>query len=109
MEDKSINKNERRVDTLLENLSFLSKYYQRNNSKESLVDGLSIFDDVMNVNNFIKASKKIGLISKFVSRTEVKEISKYALPAVVFTNKYESMVLLDYDYNGIISYRIIFN
>ncbi len=107
MEDKTVNQNERRVDSLLENLFFLSKYYQRNSSKESLIDGLSIFNEVMNVNNFIKASKKIGLISKFVTREKIEDISKYTLPTVIFTNKYESMVLLDYDIENNISKVII--
>ncbi|RXI24604.1 type I secretion system permease/ATPase, partial [Aliarcobacter skirrowii CCUG 10374] len=67
----------------------------------------SIFNEVMNVNNFIKASKKIGLISKFVTREKIEDISKYTLPTVIFTNKYESMVLLDYDIENNISKVII--
>ena len=31
----------RKVDTLLESLFFISKYYQRATSKESLINGLS--------------------------------------------------------------------
>jgi ATP-binding cassette subfamily C protein LapB len=87
----------RKVDTLLESLFFISKYYQRATSKESLVNGLSIFGEVMDVKNFVIASKKVDLISKLVSREKIENISVYTLPAVILTKEYESMVLLDYN------------
>lgn len=96
LNNEKVNSN-RTIDTLLESLLFISKYYQRATSKEALVDGLGIYDDVMNADNFIKASKKIGLISKLVTRTNLQDISTYVLPVVIFTKQYESMVLLDYD------------
>ena len=67
----------RKVDTLLESLLFISKYYQRATSKQSLLDGLSIFDNVMNADNFSVAAKKIGLITKFVKRPTLEDISEY--------------------------------
>ena len=87
----------RKVDTLLESLLFLSKFYQRATSKESLIYGMPLHNNVMDVDTFILSSKKIGLISKFVSREKIKDISKLALPTVLITDKNRSMVLLDYD------------
>jgi len=87
----------RTVDTLLESLVFLSKFYQRATTKESLVAGIAMHGEVMDVDKFIKSSKRIGLISKFVKRDKISDISKLALPAVIILNKSRSAVLLDYD------------
>ncbi|WP_321312688.1 type I secretion system permease/ATPase [Halarcobacter sp.] len=87
----------RKVDTLLECLLFLAKYYQRATSKESLIYGMALHETVMDVDTFILSSKKIGLISKFVSREKIQDISKLALPVVLITDKNRSAVLLDYD------------
>lgn len=87
----------RKVDTLLESLLFLAKFYQRATSKESLIYGMALHNSIMDVDTFISSSKKIGLISKFVSREKIKDISKLALPVVLITDKSRSMVLLDYD------------
>jgi ATP-binding cassette subfamily C protein LapB len=87
----------RKVDTLLESLLFLAKFYQRTTSKESLIYGMALHNNIMDVDTFILSSKKIGLISKFVSREKIKDISKLALPVVLITDKSRSMVLLDYD------------
>lgn len=94
METSSINS--RKSDTLLESLLFISKYYQRATSKTALLDGLSLFDDVMRVEHFQMAAKKIGLITNFASRENIDDISPFTLPVVIFTKKYECMVLLDY-------------
>lgn len=87
----------RKVDTLVESLLFLAQYYQRPTSKESLVSGLALHGEMMNVDKFIQSAKRIGLIAKFVSRNEIKDISKLALPVVIMTEKNRSAVLLDYD------------
>ena len=87
----------RTVDTLLESLLFLSKFYQRATTKESLIAGIAIHGDVMNVEKFIVSSKRIGLISKFVRREKINDISKLALPAVIMTEKSRSAILLDYN------------
>jgi len=100
IDEKEITKSleERRVvDTLLESLLFLSKYYQRATTKESLVAGIAMYGDVMTVDKFIKSSKRIGLISKFVKRDKINNISKLALPAVIMMDNNRSAVLLDYD------------
>ncbi len=88
---------QRKVDTLVESLLFLAKYYQRPTSKESLIAGLALHDEMMNVEKFIQSSKRIGLISKVVHRKKIEDISKLALPVIVLLEKNRSAVLLDYD------------
>ncbi|MEA1915080.1 MAG: type I secretion system permease/ATPase [Campylobacterota bacterium] len=87
----------RTVDTLVESLLFLAKFYQRATSKESLISGIAMHGDVMVVDKFIESSKRIGLISKFVSRPKIQDISKLALPVVVMMEKDRSAVLINYD------------
>ena len=98
MEDNSIKndvmKERRTVDSLLESLYFISLFYQRHTSKDSLVSGLPIHNNSMTVNDFLISSKRIGLISKVVKR-ELKGISKLALPAVLILEKGRACVLLD--------------
>jgi len=97
----------RKVDTLLESLLFLSKFYQRASTKESLISGIAMHGDVMDVDKFIKSSKRIGLISKFVKRDKINDISKLALPAVIMMDRSRSAVLLDYDVKNNTSTLII--
>ncbi len=101
MEDISIKndvmKERRTVDSLLESLSFIATYYQRNTSKESLISGLPIHNKSMSIKDFLTSSKRIGLISKVVER-ELRGISKLALPAVLILEKDRACVLLDLDF-----------
>ncbi|WP_228135545.1 hypothetical protein [Halarcobacter anaerophilus] len=48
----------RKVDTLLESLLFLAKFYQRATSKESLIYGMALHNSIMDVDTFILSSKK---------------------------------------------------
>ncbi len=91
-------KDRRTVDSLLESLVFLSTYYQRTASRESLLSGLPIHNKSMTIKDFMLSSKRIGLISKVVTR-ELKGISKLALPVVLILNKERSCVLLDIDFD----------
>ncbi|MDC0933641.1 type I secretion system permease/ATPase [Arcobacteraceae bacterium] len=95
--EKNVMKERRTVDSLLESLYFISLFYQRHTSKDSLVSGLPIHNNSMKINDFIISSKRIGLISKVVSRN-LKGISKLALPAVLILEKDRACVLLDLDF-----------
>ena len=95
--EKNVMKDRRTVDSLLESLYFISLFYQRHTSKESLVSGLPIHNNSMKISDFIISSKRIGLISKVVNR-EIKGISKLALPVVLILDKDRACVLLDLDF-----------
>jgi len=94
------------VDTLLECLLFLSKYYERESSRESLIAGLPNHNTKLTLSMFITASKKIGLITKAVNR-KIKDINPKALPAVMLLKDDKACVLLDLDYSKNIA-KVIF-
>ena len=71
----------RKVDSLLECLLFLSKYYNRPSSAESLTTGLAIYNQFMSPKMFEESALRIGLKIKTVKR-ELKELSSLALPSV---------------------------
>jgi len=101
MEDINIKndvmKERRTVDSLLECLSFISIFYQRHTSKDSLVSGLPIHNNSMSIQDFLISSKRIGLISKVVKR-ELRGISTLALPAVLILEKERACILLNFDF-----------
>ena len=92
-------KDRRTVDSLLGCLEFLSIYYQRGASKESLIASLPIYDSSMSIENFTFSANRIGLINKVVKR-ELSEISKLALPAVLLLEKNRACVLLQLDFEN---------
>lgn len=87
----------RKVDTLLECLLFLSKYYEREASADSLTSGLAIYDSLMTPKMFVESAKRVGLEIKTVQR-ELKDISKVALPSVITLNDNTACVLVDIDF-----------
>jgi ATP-binding cassette subfamily C protein LapB len=88
--------NTRKVDTLLESLLFLSRYYERNATAESLIHGQAIYDELMSTSSFIKAAKRIGLIAKGIERSS-KNILNSSLPAVALLENNEACILLNID------------
>jgi len=94
--NSSILQNRRTIDSLLECLSFLSKYYQRTTSKEALISALPIHNSSMKLKDFVASAHRIGLISKIVTR-ELTAISKLAFPTVLLLEKERACVLLDID------------
>ena len=96
--DSQVLRDRRTVDSLLECLSFLSKYYQRTTSKEALISALPIHNNSMQIKDFIVSAHRIGLISKIVTR-DLRGISKLALPAVLLLAKERACVLLEIDFD----------
>ena len=92
----SIKDDSKKIDTLLESLFFLSKFHKRASSKESLIAGLAIHDSLMTPSMFKTAAKKIGLITKAVSR-KIEEIDNKALPAVMILEDNKACVVLNID------------
>ena len=90
-------KDRRKVDDLLGCLLFLSKYHNRETSAESLTYGLPIHKTSMNVSMFHQAASRIGFSTRAVSRENLKDITKLALPSVLILNKNRACVLLNYD------------
>ena len=57
-------KEQKKEDTLLESLLFLSKYHKRNTSAESLITGLAIYNSLMTPSMFEKSANNIGNTAK---------------------------------------------
>lgn len=89
-------KEQRKEDTLLESLLFLSKYHKRTASAESLIAGLAIYNSLMTPSMFEKSAKRIGLITKAVSR-KLSQIDNLALPAVMLLNNNKACIVLNID------------
>ena len=85
-----------KTDTLLESLLFLSKYYKRRVSKESILSGLATYKKKMSLSQFIKAAKKIGLISRLVYR-KIDEIDRLALPVLSIDTNNKVNIIMDID------------
>ena len=89
-------KEQKKEDTLLESLLFLSKYHKRNTSAESLIAGLAIYNSLMTPSMFEKSAKRIGLITKAISR-KISQIDNLSLPAVMLLNNNKACVILNVD------------
>ena len=85
-----------KTDTLLESLLFLSRYYKRRVSKESILSGLATYKKKMSLAQFIKAAKKIGLISRLVYR-KIDEIDRLALPVLSIDTNNKVNIIMDID------------
>ena len=87
----------RKTDSYLESLEFITQYYQKNISKDSLVSGVLSHGMKMNLESFLKSSSRIGLITKVVER-KIDDISQLALPSLLLLKKERACVLLDIDF-----------
>ena len=95
LKDMASNK---KIDTLLECLLFLSKYHEREATKESLISGLAIYDSLMSPKMFQESAKRIGLKVKTVER-KIKDISEVALPSVMILNDSTACILLEINFH----------
>ena len=95
-EEKKQKENKRTTDPYLESLVFLTKFYQKTISKESLVSGVITPGTFMDINSFVKASSNVGLISK-IKKRKLEDISNLALPALLILDKNRACVLLKID------------
>ena len=69
-------------DMLLECLQQVCKHYGRSKSRESLKAGLA-YDEKMGPEMFCEAAERLGLKSKIVKKSTVKELDDTTLPAVL--------------------------
>ena len=87
----------RTVDSLLDCLLFLTKYHKRESSADSIMFSLPIHNQLMDYSMFTQAANRLGLITKNVKRSKIKDITKLALPSVLLLDKNRACILLDYD------------
>lgn len=98
MENNEKQQDKRRTDSYLESLQLISKYYEKDVSKESLSAGILTQGKMMDLADLIKSASRIGLVSKVVDR-KLMDISQMALPAILILKSNRACVLLDIDIN----------
>jgi ATP-binding cassette subfamily C protein LapB len=84
------------MDSYLESLVFIAKYYQKTVSRDSLVSGILAQDKTMDIEGFKKSAIRIGLIPKLIVK-ELTEVNPLTLPTVLCLNDGSTCVLLDID------------
>jgi len=83
------------VDPLLECLVFLTTYYGRARSAQSITAGLSYDEKNMGPSLFCDAADKIDIKAKIVKHEKIKSIIPEILPLVLILKNSKSCVLLD--------------
>jgi len=96
MKEFEVSTQKNKIDTLLESLLFLSRYYKRRVSKESILSGLATYNKKMSLPQFVKAAKKIGLISRLVNR-KIEEIDPLSLPVLSLGDNNKANIIMDID------------
>ncbi|MFT2111926.1 type I secretion system permease/ATPase [Marinomonas sp. 2405UD68-3] len=81
---------------LLDCLVLVSKYFGNPYTADAIRTGLPITDDLLTPEMFQRASKKIGIVSRFVKRSFGK-IPSMALPVVLLLDDQQACVLLEID------------
>ncbi|AEF54291.1 type I secretion system permease/ATPase [Marinomonas posidonica] len=79
---------------LLDCLVLLSRYFNNPYTSDAIAAGLPITDDLMTPELFLRASKRIGLSSKFVKR-KLSKIPQMVLPTVLLLDDQQACVLLE--------------
>ncbi|BFM48828.1 type I secretion system permease/ATPase [Marinomonas sp. THO17] len=83
-------------DPLLDCLVLLSRYFNNPYTADAIAAGLPITDNFMTPELFHRASKRIGISSRFVKR-KLAKIPHMVLPTVLLLENQEACVLLDID------------
>ncbi|KZN14829.1 type I secretion system permease/ATPase [Marinomonas sp. TW1] len=79
---------------LLDCLVLLSRYFNNPYTSDAIAAGLPITDDLMTPELFLRASKRIGLSSRFVKR-KLSKIPHMVLPTVLLLDDQQACVLLE--------------
>jgi len=79
---------------LLDCLVLLSRYFNNPYTSDAIAAGLPITDDLMTPELFLRASKRIGISSRFVKR-KLSKIPHMVLPTVLLLDDQQACVLLE--------------
>ena len=83
-------------DPLLDALVLLTDLYNKPKTRDSLIAGLPVKDQVLDVDNFVVAAERGGLSAKLLKR-EIKTLSKLTMPALLLLKEKQTAILLDID------------
>ncbi len=87
------------VDSLLENLVFLSKRYHSANTKDALVAGLPLPAGILTPELLPRAAERVGLSARRVEKP-ITEIADLLLPCILLLKDDDACVLLEIDRAG---------
>lgn len=83
-------------DPLLDALVLLTELYNRPQTRDSLIAGLPVEDQKLDVENFSVAAERGGLSTKLLKRS-IASLSKYTMPALLLLKEKNTAILLDID------------
>lgn len=91
-----LDKQEILFDSLLDSLVLLTDLYNRPMNRSSLIAGLPVKDQVLDVENFIVAAERGGLSAKLLKR-KISTLSKLTMPALLLLKDKQTAIMLDID------------
>jgi ATP-binding cassette subfamily C protein LapB len=93
---KELDKKEVLFDPLLDSLVLLTELYNRPMTRDSLIAGLPVSDQTLDVDNFIVAAERGGLSAKLFKR-EIGSLSSLTMPVLLLLKEKKTAILLDID------------
>lgn len=95
--EQQTEKHQDTVDPLLECLVFLTAHYGRARSAQALVSGLAYDGHKMKPQLFAEAAERLGIRTKTVKKSKIKDIPEAVLPAVIVLKGEKASVLVSPD------------
>jgi len=83
-------------DPLLDALVLLTELYNKPKNRDSLIAGLPVKDQTLDVDNFLVAAERGGLSAKLLKR-KINSLSKLTMPTLLLLKEKQTAILLDID------------
>ena len=93
---KELDNKEVLFDPLLDALVLLTDLYNKPKTRGSLIAGLPVKDQTLDVDNFVVAAERAGLSAKLLKR-EISSLSKLTMPTLLLLKEKQTAILLDID------------
>ena len=93
---KELDKKDILFDPLLDALVLLTGLYNQPKTRDSLIAGLPVEDQKLDVDNFVVAAERGGLSAKLLKR-DISTLSKFTFPALLLLKGKNTAILLDID------------
>jgi ATP-binding cassette subfamily C protein LapB len=91
-----LDKQEVLFDPLLDALVLMTDLYNRPKTRDSLIAGLPVEDQTLDIENFTVAAERGGLSAKLLKRS-IRSLSKLTLPTLLLLKEKQTAILLDID------------
>jgi ATP-binding cassette subfamily C protein LapB len=91
-----LDKREVLFDPLLDSLVLISELYNRPMSRDSLIAGLPVKDQTLDVDNFVVAAERAKLSVKLLKR-KIDTLSNLTMPALLLLKEKKAAIILEID------------